>query len=51
MSLFTNNQRPPEVNKRWKTIGGWDHVDQNGIRKKGRHAVQVFFPLLRTFLN
>jgi len=32
--------RPPEVDEKWRTKGGWFHIDQNCYSKRGRNAVQ-----------
>eukprot|EP00298_Acanthocystis_sp_HF-20_P010816 c19064_g1_i1.p1 GENE.c19064_g1_i1~~c19064_g1_i1.p1 ORF type:complete len:358 (-),score=168.44 c19064_g1_i1:54-1037(-) len=37
-----NAFRPPSVDPKWKTTGGWYHVDQNGDNKKGLHCYQGF---------
>jgi len=38
--------RPPEVDIKYRTIGGWYHVDQNGYLKKGKNCVQGLLNLL-----
>jgi len=43
--------RPITGKKRWKTRGGWYHVDQNGYKKKGRHTVQGLFNVYRSHDN
>jgi len=32
--------RPHHLNQKWRTEGGWWHVDQNGFYKKGRKCFQ-----------
>ncbi len=38
--------RPPSVNKKWRTKGGWYHVDQNGLLKPDLECIQGLVTLL-----
>jgi hypothetical protein len=40
--------RPPEYDENWMTEGGWYHIDQNVVKRVGRHSVQGFVNLIES---